>query len=77
VEAVLAHATQIAYKNYQQGILGKNNAEAIFWESHEVQKATFVETFLDMTDLLEHNDLSLEDFIRQDMEAFIRTFLGT
>jgi LmbE family N-acetylglucosaminyl deacetylase len=44
VEAVLAHATQIAYKNYQQGILGKNNAEAIFWESHEVQKATFVET---------------------------------
>jgi LmbE family N-acetylglucosaminyl deacetylase len=77
VEAVLAHATQIAYKNYQQGILGKNNAEAIFWESQEVQKATFVETFLDMTELLEHKDLSLEDFIRQDVEAFIRVFLGT
>jgi LmbE family N-acetylglucosaminyl deacetylase len=77
VEAVLAHATQIAYKNYQQGVLGKNNAEAIFWESHEIQKATFVETFLDMTELLEQKDLSLEDFIRQDVEAFIRTFLGT
>ena len=77
VEAVLAHATQIAYKNYQQGILGKNNAEAIFWESQEVQKATFVETFLDMTEFLEHKDLSLEDFIRQDVETFIREFLGT
>jgi LmbE family N-acetylglucosaminyl deacetylase len=77
VEAVLAHATQIGYKNYQQGVLGKNNAEAIFWESHEIQKATFVETFLDMTQLLEQKDLSLEDFIRQDVEAFIRTFLGT
>jgi LmbE family N-acetylglucosaminyl deacetylase len=76
VEAVLAHSTQIAYKNYQQGILGKNNAEAIFWESQEVQKATFVEPFLDMTELLEHKDLSLEDFIRQDVEAFIRIFLG-
>ena len=77
VEAVLAHTTQIAYKNYQQGMLGKNNSEAIFWDSQEIQKATFVETFLDMTELLEHKDLSLEDFIRQDMEAFIRAFLGT
>jgi LmbE family N-acetylglucosaminyl deacetylase len=77
VEAVLAHTTQIGYKNYQQGILGKNNSEAIFWESQEAQKATFVETFLDMSELLEQKDLSLEDFIRQDVEAFIRAFLGT
>ena len=75
VEAVLAHATQIAYKNYQQGILGKNNSEAIFWESQEAQAATFVEAFLDMSELLEHKDWSLEDFIRQDVEAFIRAFL--
>jgi LmbE family N-acetylglucosaminyl deacetylase len=75
VEAVLAHSTQIAYKNYQQGILGKNNSEAVFWESHEVQKADFVEIFLDMTRLLEAKELSLADFIRQDMEGFIRLFL--
>jgi len=75
VEAVLAHSTQIAYKNYQQGILGKNNSEAIFWESQEAQAATFVEAFLDMSELLEHKDWSLEDFIRQDVEAFIRAFL--
>ena len=75
VEAVLAHASQIAYKNYQQGILGKNNYEAIFWESHEPQKAAFVEIFLDMTELLEKKDLSLEGFIREDLETFIRTFL--
>ena len=75
VEAVLAHASQIDYKSYPQGILGKNNYEAIFWESHEPQKAAFVEIFLDMTELLEKKDLTLESFIRQDLEAFIRAFL--
>ena len=75
VEAVLAHASQLDYKNYQQGILGKNNYEAIFWESHEIQEAAFVEIFLDMTELLEQKDLTLESFIRQDVEAFIWIFL--
>ena len=75
VEAVLAHSTQIAYKNYQQGILGKNNYEAIFWETHEPQKMGFAEIFLDLSELLEKRDLTLADFIRQDVDAFIRTFL--
>ena len=75
VEAVLAHSTQIAYKNYQQGILGKNNYEAIFWESHDPQKINFAEIFLDLTELLEKKDLTLEDFIRQDVETFIGAFL--
>jgi N-acetylglucosamine malate deacetylase 1 len=75
VEAVLAHSTQIAYKNYQQGILGKNNSEAVFWESHEAQRADFVETFLDMTELLAAKDLSLADFVREDVEDFLRAFL--
>jgi len=75
VEAVLAHSTQIAYKNYQQGILGRNNADAIFWDSHDIQRASFVETFLDMTELLERKDMSLDQFIREDVESFIRVFL--
>lgn len=75
VEAVLAHSTQIAYKNYQQGILGRNNADAIFWASHDIQKASFVETFLDMTELLERKNLSLDNFIREDVESFILAFL--
>jgi LmbE family N-acetylglucosaminyl deacetylase len=75
VEAVLAHSTQIAYKNYQQGILGRNNADAIFWDSHDIQRASFVEIFLDMTELLERKDMSLDQFIREDVESFIRAFL--
>jgi hypothetical protein len=75
VEAVLAHSTQIAYKNYQQGILGKNNSEAIFWESQEVQKANFVETFLEMTELLSQKGMTLEEFIRRDVGDFIRAYL--
>jgi len=75
IDAVLAHESQIDYKSYQQGILGKNNYEAIFWESHEPQKASFVEIFLDMTDLLLNEDVTLEAFMRQDLEALIRAFL--
>jgi len=75
VEAVIAHASQIDSRSYQQGILGKNNYEAIFWESHEIQEAAFVEIFLDMTELLVNKDLTLETFMRQDLEAFIRAFL--
>ena len=73
--AVIAHASQINYKPYQQGILGKNNFEAIFWESHELPKAAYVEIFLDMTELLEKSDLTLEAFMRQDLEAFVQDFL--
>lgn len=75
IAAALAHASQIAYKNYQQGILGKNNYEAIFWESHEPQKAAFVEIFLDMTEFLQEKDLTLRNFIRQDVAGFIQAFL--
>lgn len=74
VQAVLAHASQIDYKNYQQGIMGKNNYEAIFWESHEVQKTAFVEIFMDLTELIEKKDLTLESFMRQDFEAFIQKY---
>ena len=75
VDAVLAHASQIDYKSYQQGILGKNNYEAVFWETREPQKSAFVEIFLDMTELLLNKDVTLEAFMRQDLETFIRSFL--
>jgi len=74
VEAVLAHSSQIAYKNFQQGILGKNNYEAIFWESHEIQKTSFVEIFLDMNELLANKSLTMADFVRQDLEALIKSY---
>ncbi len=74
-EAVKAHASQLEYKQYLDGILGKNQYEAVFWETHEHQKAAFVENFLDLTELLHRNDLTLEEFIRQDMEGFIQAYL--
>ncbi len=75
IEAIRVHDSQIVYKNYCQGALGRNNSEAIFWESHEVQKATFVELFLEMTELIEKKDLTVEEFIRQDVESFIQKYL--
>jgi len=75
VEAVAAHASQIEYKDYHQGILGKNNYEAVFWESHEVQKASFVEVFLNMTEFLPRKDLSVRTFIREDLDQFLESYL--
>jgi len=75
VEAVIAHDSQMSYKSYHQGILGKNNYEAVFWETHEIQKSSFTEIFLDMTELLENPELTLETFIRQDFEGFIKDFI--
>jgi LmbE family N-acetylglucosaminyl deacetylase len=69
-KAVLAHESQIEYKKYHQGILGKNNYEAVFLESHEVQKASFIEIFLDMTEFLSRKDLSMKTFMREDFEEF-------
>ena len=74
VEAIMAHSSQVAYKDYQQGIIGKNNYEAIFWESHGASSASFVEIFLDMNELLENKGMTLATFIRQDMEALIQAF---
>ncbi len=73
-EAVTAHASQLGYKQYLEGILGKNQYEAVFWETHEHQKVAFVEIFLDMTELLHRKDLTLEEFIRQDVEGFIQAY---
>jgi LmbE family N-acetylglucosaminyl deacetylase len=73
-EAVRAHASQLEYKQYLEGILGKNRYEAVFWEAHEHQKMAFAEIFLDMSELLQRKDLTLADFIRQDVEGFIRTY---
>ena len=75
VEAVLAHASQIEYKNYHQGILGKNNYEAVFLESHEIQKASFVEIFLDMGELLTRKDLSINAFTDEDLKSFQNAYL--
>jgi hypothetical protein len=35
----------------------------------------FAEIFLDMSELLRRKDLTLQEFIRQDMEEFIRAYL--
>ncbi len=75
IEAVTAHNTQIEYKNFHQGILGKGNYEAVFWKSGDLQKAAFVEIFLGMTEFLKRKDLSVKKFIQEDVEEFLKAYL--
>jgi LmbE family N-acetylglucosaminyl deacetylase len=74
-KAVKAHASQLEYKQYLEGILGKNQSEAVFWETHAHQRMAFAEVFLNMSELLRRRSLKLEDFMRQDMEGFIQAYL--
>ncbi|MBP1715078.1 MAG: uncharacterized protein H6Q42_3281 [Deltaproteobacteria bacterium] len=74
VEAVTAHTSQIEFKNYHQGILGKSNYEAVFWESHNVQKAAFVEIFLNMTEFLRRKELTVKKFMQEDFEEFLKGY---
>ncbi len=75
MKAIRCHASQTAYKNYGKGIQSKNNYEAVFGASHEIQESGYVETFLDMNDLLAEKTLTLGEFIRRDVEDFRRAFL--
>ena len=76
LKAVRAHASQLAYKSYAEGIQGKNTCEAVFWDSHGVQRERFVETFIDMGALLEKRELTLMEFVQKDMEDFFQAYLG-
>lgn len=74
IKAIQAHASQNRYKRYDKGILARNYSDSIFWESHGFGIDNFVEIFLDMRKLIEEKDLTLEEFIRRDVENFIKGY---
>ena len=44
--SIAAHKSQIAYKNYDDGILGLNRYRAVFDETGGVTKAGYAEVFI-------------------------------
>ncbi len=63
--AIRAHESQIAYKPYDEGILGRNRYEAVFSEPHMPAQHTYVERFLDMRELVANKRLSLAAFTKR------------
>jgi hypothetical protein len=68
-QAIRKHSSQLAYKAYDAGTLGRNRYEAVFLETHEPEKCKYVEIVLDMGDLLQDSRLSLEDFAEKLLQG--------
>ena len=64
-KAIRMHKSQIAYKAYDAGILGRNRYEAVFSETHKPARHSYVEGFLDMQELVTNRRLSLSTFTKK------------
>ena len=65
VKAIRMHQSQLAFKAYDAGILGRNRYEAIFSETHKAARHSYVECFLDMQELVTNKRLSLSTFSKK------------
>ena len=64
-KAIRMHRSQIAFKAYDEGILARNRYEAVFAETHGLEQCRYVESFLDMQQLITDKKLSILRFVRQ------------
>jgi LmbE family N-acetylglucosaminyl deacetylase len=64
-KAIRMHCSQIAYKAYDEGILARNRYEAVFAETHGPEQCRYVESFLDMQELVTNKKLGLQRFVQQ------------
>lgn len=65
IKAIRMHQSQIAYKAYDAGMLGRNRYEAVFAETHTPACHFYVECFLDMQELVTNKRLSLSTFTKK------------
>jgi LmbE family N-acetylglucosaminyl deacetylase len=63
--AIQKHRSQLSYKAYDEGILGRNRYEAVFLETHEPEKSQHVEFLLDMQELLMRKKMTINNFVSQ------------
>ncbi|MCP4713486.1 MAG: hypothetical protein GY868_00095 [Deltaproteobacteria bacterium] len=71
--AVQRHQSQLRFKAFDEGMLGRNRYEAVFAETHAPDQAHSVERFLDMSGLLDDPSLSLKVFA----EKVVREWLSS
>ncbi|MCX5903764.1 MAG: PIG-L family deacetylase [Proteobacteria bacterium] len=69
-KAIRMHCSQIAYKAYDEGILARNRYEAVFAETHGSEQCRYVESFLDMQELVNNKKLGLQRFVQQVLAQY-------
>ena len=69
-KAIRKHKSQLQYKAYDAGIIGRNKYEGIFLETHNSESFQFAETFLNMQELVSNKRLSLKAFSNKALKGF-------
>ena len=64
-KAISKHKSQIKYKDYASGIIGRNRYEGVFLNTHAKKSFEYAETFVNMKELLTNRRLSLKGFLRR------------
>lgn len=71
-KAILAHEGEVGYKPYDEGVLGSNRYNAVFFDAHSLASAAYIELFLSMDKLLTTPGLTLGDFAKEQADRFVR-----
>ena len=69
--AIAAHLGEIAYKDYASGAIARNLYQAVFEDPHRLSQANYLETFLDMTELLASPGITLRQFAANQLSAYL------
>lgn len=71
-EAITAHAGEIGYKAYHEGVLARNRYQAVFQDAHSQANSQYMEIFLDMTTMLfEDAHISLFEFAQKQTNQYL------
>ena len=61
-KAIRMHKSQLNYKDYTSGIIGRNRYEGVFLNSHSKKNFEYAETFVNMKDMVNIRNLKLKGF---------------
>ena len=64
-KAVCMHKSQIKYKDYASGIIGRNRYEGVFLNTHAKKSFEYAETFVNMKTLIKSRNLTLKGFVNR------------
>ena len=69
--AIAAHLGEVAYKDYVAGATARNLYQAVFEDPHQLRRADYLETFLDMSELLPTSGPTLKQFAANQLAGYL------
>ena len=64
-KAISMHKSQLKYKDYVSGMIGRNRYEGVFLETHLKNSFEYAETFVNMKELVSNRRLSFKGFMKR------------